>query len=197
VNVQTSAGVPYTSGATVSVESSRCGVAAYTIPSGQSSATFATCQWATNKTTDLVPNVLGQTPSFDNYSVTAYKTASGFWGSTTPFTVPSAYPGTLSKTVTVKFSATTYATTKTVNVNVKKAGVNDANARVVLTGGPAGVYLYGTTDGSGNASFTIPVTSTASTFTVSANDQGATSGSTTFSASSSTTSPIASNVTIS
>jgi hypothetical protein len=197
VNVQTSSGAAYTSGATVSLASSRCGVATVSIPAGQSSTTFTTCQWANGKTISLVPNVLGQTPSFDTYNATAWSNSGGFWGTPTAFTVPSAYPTTLSKTVNVKFSSTTYATTKTVNVNVKRGGSNDGNARVVLTGGPAGVALYGVTNSSGNASFTIPVNATASTFTVAANEQGVASGSTTFQASTSTTSPIAVNMTIS
>jgi hypothetical protein len=197
INVQDSNGNPYTGGATVSLGSSRCGVASISIPAGQSSTTVTNCQWATSKTTALVPNVLGQTPSFDKYGATAYKTSSGFWGTPAQFTVPSAYPTTLTQTVNIRFSSTTYLTTKTVNVNVKKGGSNDGNCRVVLTGGPAGVYLYGTTDSSGNASFTIPVNATSTAFTVTANDQGAAQGSSTFSASSATTSPIASNVTIS
>ena len=121
----------------------------------------------------------------------------GFWGAATQFTVPSVYPSLLTQAVTVKFSATTYATTKQVKVTVTKAGTADTNARVIVTGGPAGVYLYGTTDASGQVTLTIPVTATASTYTVNANDQGATSGSTTFSASTGSSSPIPSAVAIS
>jgi hypothetical protein len=197
VNVQTASGAAYTGGATVSLASSRCGVATVSIPSGQSSTTITTCQWKSGQTISLVPNVLGQAPSFDKYGATAWSNSGGFWGSPTQFTVPSNYPNTLSQTVNIKFSSTTYSTTKSVTVNVKKGGSNDGNARVMITGGPAGVYLYGTTNSSGNATFTIPVSSTATTFTVTANDQGAAQGTTTFQASTSTTSPINSNVTIS
>jgi hypothetical protein len=197
VNVQTSAGAAYTGGATVSLESSRCGVTTVSIPAGQSSAAITTCDWSKGNTVKLVPNVLGQSPLFDKYGATAWSTSGGFWGAATPFTIPSAYPNTLTQTVNVKFGATTYATTKTVKVTVTKAGNPDTNARVNVTGGPAGVFLYGTTDASGQVTLTIPVTATASTYTVNANDQGATSGTTTFSASTGSTSPIASAVTIS
>jgi len=197
VNVQASNGTAYTGGATVSVESSRCGVATVTIPAGQSSTIVSNCQWATGKTVPLVPNVLGQSPNFDKYGVTAWSTSGGFWAAATPLTVPSGYPTTLTQTATVKFSATTYSTTKQVTVTVMKGGSTDANARVNVTGGPAGVYLYGTTAANGTATFTIPVTSTSSTYTVSANDQGATSGTTTFSASTGSPATIASTVTIS
>ena len=197
VNVQASNGTAYTGGATVSVESSRCGVATVTIPASQSSTTVPNCQWATGKSVPLVPNVLGQSPNFDKYGATAWSTSGGFWGAATPLTVPSGYPTTLTQTATVKFSATTYGTTKQVTVTVMKGGSGDGTARVNVTGGPAGVYLYGTTAANGTATFTIPVTSTSSTYTVGANDQGATSGTTTFSASTGSPATIASTVTIS
>ena len=60
INVQASNGTPYTGGATVSLQSSRCGVTSVSIPSGQSSTTITTCAWATGKTIPLVPNLLGQ-----------------------------------------------------------------------------------------------------------------------------------------
>jgi prepilin-type N-terminal cleavage/methylation domain-containing protein len=197
VNVQTSAGTAYTAGATVSLESSRCGVTTVSIPAGQSSTTVTTCDWAKGKTISLVPNVLGQSPVFDKYGATAWSSSGGLWGAATPFTVPSGYPATLTQTATVKFGSTTYATTKQVRVTVTKGGSPDTNARVNVTGGPAGVYLYGATDSSGTVTLTIPVTSTASTYTVSANDQGAASGTATFTASTGSTSPIASAVAIS
>ena len=85
---------------------------------------------------------------------------------------------------------------KTVNVTVKKSGVTQTNARVEVTGGQAGVYLYGITNSSGVATFTVPTTSSAFTFTVNGNDKtGAAKGTTRFS--SSATSPIAVALTIS
>ena len=196
INVQTSNGTPYTGGATVSLQSSRCGATSVSIPSGQSSTTVTTCAWATGKTIPLVPNTLGQTPVFDKYSATAWSSSGGFWGGATPFTVPSNYPTTLTQTVTIKFGATAY-TTKTVKVTVTKAGTADTNARVNVTNATLGVYLYGTTDSNGQVTLTIPVTSTSNTYTVNANDQGATSGTTSFSASTGSTSPISSTVPIS
>ncbi len=199
VNVQNSSGVAYTSGATISLDSSRCGQTTVSIPSGSSSTTITTCNYATGQNVPLVPNETGQTPLFDQYFVTAWSNSGGFWGATpvAGVTVPSAYPTTLTQSVNVKFSATTYATTKTVKVTVTKGGSADANARVEVTSGPASVYLYGTTDSNGQVTLTIPVTSTSSTYTVNANDMGTAKGTATFSASTGSTSPIASAVTIS
>ena len=143
VNVQNAAGAPYTSGATISVASSRCGVATLSIPAGSSSATISTCQWAAGQSVPLPPNVLGQTPSFTTYGATAWSSG-GLYGATPGIAVPSSYPLVLTQTMTVKLGATAY-TTKTVNVTVTRSGQKDANARVVLTGGPANVSLYGTT----------------------------------------------------
>jgi hypothetical protein len=84
-----------------------------------------------------------------------------------------------------------------INVTVKKAGATDANARVQLTSTPALVYLYATTNASGVASFTVPVSSTGTTFTATANDMGTANGTaTTASITTSTTSPIALTVNI-
>jgi hypothetical protein len=203
VNVQTNAGAAYTSGATISLDSSRCGKSTISIPSGSSSATITTCDYSRTGTNWLLPpNMTGQIPLFDKYFVTAWSNSGGFWGATpsTGVLVPSAYPTTLTQTVNVKFSATTFATTKTVNVTVNKGGQPDTNARVEVTGGPVGItplYLYGVTNASGVASFTVPVTASAATFTVNANDMGAAKGTWTFSASTGTTSPLASSGTIS
>jgi prepilin-type N-terminal cleavage/methylation domain-containing protein len=204
VNVQTSTGAPYTSGATVSLQSSRCGVTTVSIASGSSSKTITTCDSSRTVTgIPLVPNVLGQTPLFDKYGATAWSNSGGLWGASTQFTIPSAYPTTLTQTVNVKLSATAFST-KTLNVTVMKGGSVDTNARVNISGGPAGVFMFATTDATGKASFTIPVTSTATAFTVSANDQGTASGTipnvspgfaTTWSTS--TSSPISATVTIS
>ncbi|MES1247040.1 MAG: hypothetical protein ABUS54_05125 [Actinomycetota bacterium] len=197
VNLQTSAGALYTGAATVTVESTRCGIATQTIsspnPSGQ--VTFTTCSYANGKTVPFVPNATGQSPSFDKYIVTIYNGTSYGWSS--PITVPSGYPTTLTQTVTVKFSSTTF-TTKTVNVTVTKSGSADSQARVYLTcsaGPDNGLGMYGVTNSSGQATFIIPTTSSASSCNVGANNQGVVQGvyPSTGSASwtSSTSSPIA------
>jgi hypothetical protein len=203
VNLQNSSGAAYTSGAAVSLDSSRCGQATVSIPSGSSSTTITTCSYATGKSVSLPPNVSGQVPADDKYFVTAWSNSGGFWGATSSsgVLVPSSYPTTLTQSVTVKFGSTAYtgaSATKTINVTVKKSGSADSNARVELTGGPAGVYLYATTNGSGVASFTVPVSSTGFTFTANANDMGAATGSaTTPSVTTGTSSPIALTVNIS
>jgi hypothetical protein len=147
----------------------------------------------------LPPNVLGQTPLFDKYYATAWSTTGNFWSAGTAVSVPSSYPTTLTQSVNVKFSATAYGTTKVVNVTVKKGGSADANARVELTGGPAGIYLYGTTNGSGVATFTVPVNGTSTLFNVNAMDTVGAKGSASPgpSISTGTTSPIAVTVNIS
>ena len=194
VNVLSSSGAAWTGGATVSLDSSRCGVQTLSIPSGSSSATITTCQYATGKTVPLPPNVLGQMPVFDKYFVTAWSGQS--WGATPAagVTVPSAYPTTLTQSVNVQFLSTPFPTTKNIIVTVNKGGSADANARVEITGGPAGVYLYGTTNGSGQVTVTVPASSSAATFTINANDMGVQKGTATTSISTSTTSPI--NVTV-
>jgi type II secretory pathway pseudopilin PulG len=197
VNVLASNGQPYTSGAKISLDSSRCGLQTVTIASGSSSSVITTCNWAGLSGIPLIPNIGGMTPAFDRYFVTAWNTAATSWGATpnTGVLVPSDYPTTLTQSVNVQLTSTAY-TTKTVNVTVKKNGSTQTNARVEVTGGQAGVYLYGITNSSGVATFTVPVTSTAFTFTVNANDStGAAKGTATFS--SSTTSPIAVPVSIS
>jgi len=185
VNVQSSSGAPYTSGATVSLDSSRCGVQTQTISSPQSSVTFTTCQYANGQTVSLPPNVLGQTPLFNQYYVTAWSNSGGNWSPGTAVTVPSNYPTTLTQSVNVKFSSTTFSTTKQIKVTVTKGGNADGNARVEVTGDPTGlsspVYLYGVTNSSGQVTITVPVVSASTTFTVNANDMGVTKGSNTVS----------------
>jgi prepilin-type N-terminal cleavage/methylation domain-containing protein len=194
VNVVGPTGAPYAGGATVSVDSSRCGVAAVSIPAGQTSTTITSCQYASGKTVPLVPNVLGQTPSFDQYRVTGWTTGS-LWSAATSVTVPASYPTVLTQAATVQLSASTY-TSKTVQVSVTRGGKADTNARVELSGGPLSVALYATTDSTGTAAFTVPVTSTASTYSINSNDMGVASGSATVSVSSTSKSPIAVAVTL-
>ena len=202
VNVQNSTGSAWSSGTTVSVDSSRCGVQTLNIPAGQSSVTFTSCQYATGKTVALPPNVLGQVPLDDKYYVTAWATnGSNNWSPATAVTVPSGYPTTLSQTAIAKFSATAYPTTKNILVTVMKGGSADSNARVEVTGNPTGlspgVALFGTTNGSGQVTITVPVISTSTTFTVSANDMGAAKGSSTVALTTGSTSPASVTVTIS
>lgn len=177
VNVQNSSGAPYTGGATVWLDSSRCGQTAI-IPNLQSSTIITSCNYATNKNVLLPPNVLGQTPLFDKYYVTANSGSN--WSPGVAVSVPLSYPTTLTQSVTVKFSATTYSTTKAIKVTVTKGGVGDSNARVEVTGTPTGIssalYFYGTTDGSGIATFNVPFAAAGTAYTVNANDMGAAKG---------------------
>jgi hypothetical protein len=210
VNVQTSAGAAFTGGATVSLDSSRCGVQTQTIPSGQSSVTFTQCNpWGTTLV-PLPPNVSGLTPADSTYYVTAWSTSgtTGNWSTGTAIAVPSSYPTTLTQSVNVKFVSTTFTTTnsqqKSVKVTVTKGGVADTNARVELTGSPTGISpgiaLFGTTNGSGQVTFAaVPVITGVgtTTFTISANDQGVAKGSATVALNSSTTSPASVTVAIS
>lgn len=188
VNLQTSGGAAWTTGATVSLESTRCGIATQSVSSGTSSVPFTNCNWMNGKNVSLVPNVNGQSPAFAQYGVTAWN--GNTWGSAL-VTVPSAYPTTLTQSTNLKLN-TTMGGTKTVNVTITKGGSADKNARVYLTAtvGGLAIYLYANTNSSGLATFTIPVTSTSVTYTIGANDQATVQGSTTFSASTSTSSPI-------
>jgi type II secretory pathway pseudopilin PulG len=176
VNVQTSTGAAYTSGATVSLDSSRCGLQTVSVPSGQSSVTITSCNPNSSGTVPLPPNVSGLTPLFASYYATAWSNSGGFWSPGTAVTVPSSYPTTLTQSVNVKFSATTFGTTKQIKVTVTKGGQNDTNARVEITGTPTGlsgpVYVFGTTNGSGQVTLTVPVVAASTTFTIYANDMG-------------------------
>jgi hypothetical protein len=198
VNLKTSAGAAWTTGATLTLDSSRCGKQSISVPSGQSSATITTCDTWNGKTVSMPPNVLGQVPVFDKYFATINSGAN--WGATSAsgVTVPSSYPGTLTQSVNVQMSSTTYSVSnnKVITVTVKKAGNNDTAARVELTGGPANIYLFGVTNGSGQVSFTVPSTSTAATYTINANDMGVQKVTTTTSVSSSTSTPISITVTV-
>jgi hypothetical protein len=190
VNVQTSAGAAYTAGSTVSLDSSRCGVQTQTIPSGQSAVTFTQCNPWSGTLVNLPPNVSGLTPADSTYYVTAWSTTAttGNWSTGTAVAVPSAYPTTLTQSVNVKMVAATFpynatpanSLQKNIVVTVKKAGVADSNARVEVTGAPTGISpgiaLYGTTNGSGQVTFTVPVVSASTTFTVNANELGVIKG---------------------
>jgi hypothetical protein len=108
--------------------------------------------------------------------------------------VPSSYPSLLTQSVNVRLGSGTYST-KQLKVTVTKSGSGDSNARVEVTGGPSGingssgVALYGDTGYGGTVTLTIPVTSSSSTFTVTANDMGVAQGSKTVSVSSGTSNP--------
>lgn len=178
VNVQDKNGAAYTGGTTLYLDSSRCG-ATLTIPSGQSSGTFTTCSYSgLQAAVQLPPNLSGQLPLFDKYYVTG--NSGGNWSPAVASTVPSAYPTTLTQTATVKFSSTTFSTTKAIVVKVTKAASNDTNARVEVTGNPTGLgsafYIYGTTNSSGTVTINVPVISTSTTYTINANDMGVTKG---------------------
>jgi len=209
INLQTSGGAAYTSGATLSVDSSRCGSASIVVPSGQSSVTVTTCNpWGTTSVL-LPPNVSGQTPDDSKYYVTAWSTdtTAGNWSTGTAVTVPTGYPTTLTASVTVKMVSATFKSNaspsqqKQVKVTVMKGGSADTNARVELTGAPTGISpgiaLFATTNGSGQATFTVPVVSASTTFTASANDRGVQKGTNTVSVNTGTTSPANVTVTIS
>jgi Tfp pilus assembly protein PilV len=198
VNVLGPTGAPFSGGATISLDSSRCGLSTLAVPAGQSSVTITSCTYATGKTAPLVPNSPGQQPSFDKYGVTAWSTSGGLWGASTPASVPASYPATMTQTMNVSLSSTSYST-KALKVTVTRSGVADANARVEVTGGPipGGVYLFSTTDSTGAATFTVPVTSSSSPFTITANELGAAKGTATTSVSTGGPSPATVSVAIS
>ncbi len=188
VNVQNSNGTTYTAGnATVSIDSSRCGVQTQSVPTS-GSVVFTDCLYAPGKLVNLIPNVLGQTPAFGAYYVTVWagSTPNTIWGATPSagVLVPSNYPTVLTQSVNVLFNNATPYATKPVTVTVKKGASNDTNARVELTGGAASIYLFGTVNGSGQVTFNVPVTASTLTYTVNAMDGpgGNLKGSTTFTA---------------
>jgi hypothetical protein len=196
---QSNGTTPWTTGGTLTLDSSRCGKQSITVASGSSSAVITTCDTWNGKTINLPPNVSGQVPADDKYYLTMNSGANWGMSSSSGVLVPSSYPTTLTQTVNLSMSATTYnvANNKTITVTVKKSGTADPSARVEVTGGPGNVYLYGVTNASGQVSFTVPTTATAATYTINSNDMGVQKGTATTSVSSSTTSPIAVTVNIS
>lgn len=84
-------------------------------------------------------------PAGSGYTVQATKSGQS---ASTAATVPSGSTG----------SVTLNLPTSTVTVNVKRSGVNQSAATVRLTLGPMGITVTGTTDASGNVTFTnVPV----------------------------------------
>jgi prepilin-type N-terminal cleavage/methylation domain-containing protein len=142
VQLKTSTGAAYTGSATVVVASPR-GAQTYT---------------ATNGQVPPITEVAGEkvVPSL-TYSVSAYTPSPGpLWAPTVAKVVPDAYPTVLTSSFSLQFGATAPAT-KTLTVKtVKPGGSALPGARVDVTGGPSLTTLTATTNGSGNATFTVP-----------------------------------------
>ncbi len=163
VHLVTSTGTPFTTAATLTISSSR--------GSGTASVSGGNAAITAVGTDPLIPSV--------QYTVGA--TATGFNApSETLTTFPDLYPSVLTSDVTLVMAAT--STTGTVKVTLKSStGTKIANSVVVITGGPGGVVLAGTTNSSGVVSFTVPA-GTSPVYTISALAQGLYDAATTTSA---------------
>ena len=132
---------PYTGGAALSITSSFTGA----------TTTDSVASGASGKTITLLGGnkiIPGQT-----YTVVG-RTTSGLCATPASSPVPtSGYPGNTSGTFTLKF---TPCPSGDIAVNVKQLGIDTAAATVTVTGGPNNMTLSGTTDASGNVTFTVP-----------------------------------------
>jgi type II secretory pathway pseudopilin PulG len=155
VQLKTSTGAAYTGAATVTVASPR------------GAQTFTTANGQLPPITDVAGEKV--VPSL-SYSISAYTPSPGsLWAPTVAKVVPDAYPTVLTSSFALQFAATAPAT-KTLTVKtVKPGGSALVGARVDVTGGPQQATLTATTNGSGNATFTVP---SGSGYTVSATGPG-------------------------
>ena len=111
VNLQNNSGTAYTAGATISVDSSRCGVSTATVGS-TGSTTITTCNYATGLSVPLPPNVSGQVPRLRQvlrHSMVEQRRLLG-GDLVVGRPRPVGLSDTLTQTVTLKFPTTTYST---------------------------------------------------------------------------------------
>ncbi len=134
-------GSPYTAGAALRITSSYTGATTTdSVSSGASGKTITLL--GGNK---IIPGA--------TYTVEG-RTTSGLCAMPAASPVPSSgYPGNTTETFTLQF---TPCPSGDIAVNVKQLGVDMAGAAVTVTGGPNNMSLTGTTDASGNATFTVP-----------------------------------------
>jgi type II secretory pathway pseudopilin PulG len=134
-------GSPYTAGAALRITSSFTGA----------TTTDSVSSGASGKTITLLGGdkiIPGAT-----YTVEG-RTTSGLCAMPAASPVPSSgYPGNTTETFTLQF---TPCPSGDIAVNVKQLGIDMAGAAVTVTGGPNNMSLTGTTDASGNATFTVP-----------------------------------------
>lgn len=162
-------GSPYTGGAALKITSSFTGnTTSDSVASGASGKTITSIAGD--------PVIPGAT-----YTIKGY-TTSGLCASPAASPVPSSgYPANTSETFTLQF---TPCPTGTLAVNVQQLSANAPGATVDVTGGPNNISVSGTTDASGNVSFTVPegagytITATKGTESASTN-ASVTAGSTT------------------
>jgi Tfp pilus assembly protein PilV len=158
VNLEDAGGNPFTSTATVKVTSARTG-ATHTFSVSSGTLTITTLGGE-----PVVPNV--------SYTVEAFTTGSPSCAATTSSYVPDSYPTDLSTTFTMTLGT---CPAGSLDVNVQQSGSPASGATVTVSGGPYSITpVSGTTDASGNVSFSgIPAgsgyTVTATKSTESAN----------------------------
>ena len=134
-------GSPYTGGAALRITSSFTGATTtVSVAAGSSSKTFNALGG-----NDIIPGA--------TYTVEG-RTTTGLCAMPAASPVPaSGYPGNTTGTFTLQF---TPCPSGDIAVNVKQLGVNIAGATVTVTGGPNNMSFSGTTNASGNVTFTVP-----------------------------------------
>jgi type II secretory pathway pseudopilin PulG len=139
VRLNDSTGALYTGSATVTVASAR-GAQSFAVTGGELTVTSVAGE-------PVVPSL--------SYGVSAYS-STGRWAPTATRVVPDDYPTVLTSSFTLALGATAPATRTLTVKTVKPGGSALPGARVDVTGGPSTATLTATTNGSGNATFTVP-----------------------------------------
>jgi type II secretory pathway pseudopilin PulG len=139
IALRDAAGSPYAGASTVTVASARA-AQAFPVTGGSLTVTQIGGE-------PVVPGL--------RYTVAA-QTPSSLYAPAVAQPVPTTYPTDLSSSFALSFGATPLAT-QTLTVKVQSSsGAALGNARVDVTAGPASVYLTGTSDATGTATFAVP-----------------------------------------
>ncbi len=152
VNLVDASGSPFTGGATVYVGSPVCGQVV-TVPAGSSNTTV---------TSVVLGNAYAGVGSISIPPLTFTVSAQSGSKLSAPVqvTVPRSYPSDLTQTATVQMPASGAGSMTPLTVTVRKGGVAVANAHVEVSNTAPSVYLFGLTNASGVATFSVPSSST-------------------------------------
>ncbi|MBX5474942.1 MAG: hypothetical protein IRZ20_08015, partial [Thermoleophilia bacterium] len=152
VNLVDASGSPFTGGAAVYVGSPVCGQVA-SVPAGASSTTIASVVLGNayaNVGTIPIPPMTFTVSAQSGSKLSAPQQV----------TVPRSYPSDLTQAVTLALPSSGAGSMTPLTVTVTKGGVAVPNAHVEVANTSPGVYLFGLTNASGVATFSVPSSST-------------------------------------
>lgn len=152
VNLVDASGSPFTGGAAVYVGSPVCGQVA-SVPAGSSSTTIASV---------VLGNAYAGIGSIPIPPMTFTVSAQSGSKLSAPqqVTVPRSYPSDLTQAVTLALPSSGAGSMTPLTVTVTKGGAAVPNAHVEVANTSPGVYLFGLTNASGVATFSVPSSST-------------------------------------